>query len=378
MIRHKSNGDCDLEKKIKRRASHGEEACPCRLRRSVGGGKAVVAVVKTTARKVGVVGSRVVVPESEDKICVMDECGNNNNKKGRVRDACNKRLGGSLDRRKNKKRFSVTSTSSSVSMLSSRDARDEDGDAEDENYCLNADLNNNNKSKGDRLRSGEGGGGRGGEYVYDFGAYQGGSEDGDDDENDEDEDKRAAMRQNQRNEQRDSCGSASSFTKDIMRMIGSNASSQRGDYYNGGHEGGEENGTFKDPLKDHRPSEVILKMNRRNSDMSERKFSHVICDCVCHEEAFEMRSKGGGGGKKRKSPTSPNSVNIYSIEEPRGKSNGKEWQVVGLEKGQLENRSDNEEDQSDCERKEKVNGEEYDNDELAYEDEVDRRRRSVL
>lgn len=226
--------------------------------------------------------------------------------------------GGSLDR-KNKKRFSVTSTSSSMSMLASS-FRDEE-----HNLCPNGDLNNNNSNN----------------------YYTRVTESG-----------------------RESFGSASSFTKDIMRMIGEQQQS------GSNAENGEE-----EERRDRRPSEVILRMNRRNSDMSEKaKFSHIICDCPCHEEEEVEEAFGGKKGHYRTSLTSPNSVNIYSIEEPTSKKKKK------MKRGQLENRSYNDEaddddwdNDSECERRcRRAAGEEYDNDEVAYEDEVVDRRRSVL
>lgn len=260
--------------------------------------------------------SRVVVQESGDKMCLMDECQGKGKWSSNNDDDDTGEGGGSLDR-KHKKRLSITSTSSSMSMLPS--GRDE------HNLCANGDVNNNNNNN------------KGGHGVQESG--------------------------------RESFGSASSFTKDIMRMIGERSSNND----NAGVDDivNEEDKERKDRRRrgDRRPSEVILRMNRRNSDMSEKaKFSHIICECPCHEEAFE-----GKKGRFRSSLASPNSVNIYSIEEPTSNEGGK---------GQLEkSRSDNDEDgdnEAEFERRRAV-GEEYDNDELAYEDEVvDRRRRSVL
>lgn len=351
----------------RKRVSHCEDACPCRMR--VGG--PVVVVVRPR----GMVGSAaaVVVPvvDEEDTVCVLDECGrglrsiNNNNN---INNNKNKEQGGpeiknrrlttslSLDRKNKKsKRFSVTSTSSSVSMLSTM------GDNEDEEEDLN---NNNNNYK----------------------------------RNSREEDQ-----QNRRNEAkeevlvvRDSFGSASSFTKDIMRMIenNNNNASQRvnqEDYYGHSHdrESQDEDDDRKPDLneddndrKSYTDEVNVTMMNRRNSDMSDKQQQplkvavktpsrHIICDCACHyQDAFDAadeKSKMAAGKlKKQKSLTSPQSVHIYSIEEPK------------REKGQLEHdESEGQEEEDEA----RYLGE-YDNDELAAyyaeTDEVEQKRRSVL
>lgn len=323
------DGGVEKRFKLRRRVSHAEEACPCRMR-TKSGAAAVVTVVTSSSR------GTVVVPvvESEDKICVMDEC------RGRREGG-----GGSLDRRhQQEKRFSMASTSSSVSR---------------------GDLNNNSNH---------------------FGRLNGHASD---EEEGKVENRRNEIRERDNKKNRASLDSVSSFTKDIMRMIDRNTS-QRGDYYVAeDEEVGDKKQYPRDsvneedqevmtgvekttPKLERRPSEVILKMNRRNSDMSAVL---RLCDCPCHLEVSKRRSK------KLKSPSSPNGgVNIYSIEEPETDKERSRWrdEVVGLEKAQLEDRSDNGEDVSESEVEGQWRGDEYDIDEMTYEDEGDRRRRSAL
>lgn len=371
------------------RVSHAEEECPCRRRGPGGGGKGAVVVV---TRRQCPGGGVVVVPEvveSNDKACVMNECGkvrlgnsnvdssndNSNNKRGQ-----GKKYGLttslSLDRKKQKvKRYSVTSTSSSVSMLSAMRDQDEEEDA--------GDLNNNNNNSFKKIN---------GKSIGDV--------------NDEDtEEEKSICQQNRRNEEkevvvgnRDSFGSASSFTKDIMRMIeNNNNASHKGDAdYYGSVAGDSEDEKHcqadtvnedEEKTKGRRSSEVILKMmNRRNSDMSDGKVKvlekstpTIICDCACHHVADRDREKSKMAAKKlkmQKSPTSPQSVNIYSIEEPldEGEVKKRRWgHEVGLEKGQMDGRESDDE--------EEPRREEYDLDEMVYyaeDDEVENKRRSVL
>lgn len=377
-------------KKI-RRASHAEEECPCRRRGTGGGGKGAV-VVMTRRQCPG--GGVVVVPEvveSNDKACVMNECGkvrlsNSNDDSSNDNSNKNKRGQGkkyglttslSLDRKKQKvKRYSVTSTSSSVSMLSAMRDQDEEEDA--------GDLNNNNNNSFKKIN---------GKSIGDVNdGYT--------------EEEKSICQQNRRNEEkevvvvgnRQSFGSASSFTKDIMRMIeNNNNASHKGDAdYYGSLEGDSEDEKHcqadtvnedEEKTKDRRSSEVILKMmNRRNSDMSDGKVKVlekttpiIICECSCHHVADRDREKSKMVAKKfkmQKSPTSPQSVNIYSIEEPldEGEVKKRRWgHEVGLEKGQMDGKeSDDEED---------PRREEYDHDEMVYyaeDDEVENKRRSVL
>lgn len=352
------NGDHGLDKRRikgrghRRRVSHTEEFCPCRMR---GGGD------RRWPKVVLKSGGDEENDDSEepDKICVVNECSKDGGPEGR-RGSRRNRLTSSLDRRrssgKGKKRYSVTSTSSSVSMLS----REESQKRRTEDEDTDGDCNNNN--------------------------WMGRNNDA------------AENRRNEAKEQRrgESINSSSSFTKEIMLII--HNTSQRTD--GGGVEQvtdenyrdrqGEENKrklssttkrysitategnnqTLNEDaeygLKDRRPSEVVLKMNRRNSDMSEKRQmdkNHIICECQCHEKSKRPKTIEIVT-RKQKSPNSPtllkeHRVNIYSIEEP--KEDGHE---SGIEKGQLENRSDND---SDYERR--FEGE-YDNDEIEDEEGV--------
>lgn len=358
-----NNSDCDelsssrrrrrnsKRSKSKRRASHAEENCPCRMRRTSWG------KVKRTAAVPAVVA---VAIEPEDKISVLvdEERGGG---KWRRRSSTEKK------QRKQKQRcFSVTSNSSSVSMLNN------EGDER------RGDCNNN-------LR------GINGMEV--------------DDEVEGVVDEREKLRRDDE-EDRESINSSSSFTKDIMQMINKSLttsqreaviatdSNKREDGMGGG-EVAEFSFESGEKLKNNRrfvnsncrnskgeegtaaENEVILRMNRRNSDMSEGMKKRVgrvgvICECPCHEEV-EVEELGRKKGRKV-SLKSPNSqINIYSIEEPQTKRRGEkgedEWEV-GLEKGQLENRSDNNKsDYDDDDQRE------YDNDEIEFEDEELARRR---
>lgn len=319
--------ECDLDERDvsrrrdvrSRRVSHNADACPCRTR---GGVKAVVVVSKGGGGKRGKKnrGGVVVVPggESEDKICVvMDEC--ENGRKGRrLRNS-----GGSLDRdrRMNAKRFSITSTTSSVSMLSTGA-----GDVNNNNY-----NNCSNNYSGVGINRDEEGQGQG---------------DGDVDC----ENKRNEVREEMRRIGSGQFGSVSSFTKDIMRMI-DNRNIGHGDDEDDDDDDNDDtvneedrlakNKEKEDPQLERRASEVILKMNRRNSDMSERgrlATPVVLCDCPCHDEVVVV--------KRLKSPNA-GPGNIYSIED--------DDEGNGIEKGQLELQSDA--------------GEGSDDDALRYEDE---------
>lgn len=358
LVKEKRSG-----RRRRRRVSHEEEQCPCRLH-----GKPVTSVRRPKG------GGVVVLPvEPEDKISVMDEC-------ARVwpgRNRAKERFASSLERKATRKRFSVTSTSSAVSMLGQNEKEDEEPAG---------DCNNNSVTR--RRRNSE------------------------EQEEEGKQNRRNEEREEVRGRGRGSFGSSSSFTKDIMLII--HNTSQRGDLIatknidnddntdndkftpridstrNSITEGGNdaENIDRRRRMKEEtcadRSSEVILKMNRRNSDMSEKKIldrAHIICECPCHDKDEDFKKITRKRGSKKKSPpTSPSSkyakncVNIYSIEEPgltKEKWKKKDEGEVGLEKGQLEDRSDNESD-----RARSVDGE-YDNDELEFEDEVERRRRRM-
>lgn len=295
----------------KRRVSHGEESCPCRGRVAGGGARAAVVVVA------GEEGNES--KGNKNRICVLrDECEGVRNKWGTMTGGG----GGSLDRRMEGrgKRFSIASNSSASSMSVLSLSRGIDTGNGDVNNNCSRNINHNNK---------EG----------------------------EEEEGRRVRRQNRRNEAKEeSFGSASSFTKDIMRMIERNN--------NNNHSNTSPSHTGEDPEMVTEQEAVVLAMNRRNSDMSGGKrhsrrssASQVTCECACHEEAALLWQRG----KKKGSPN-----RIYSIaDQPEGE-NGND----GGDEG-----DDWEDGVGDRE--------EYDNDEekeLADVDEGDQRqrRRSVL
>lgn len=331
-----ANGDydCDLDVKskrdLRRRVSHSEDACPCRdvvrqQRDQRGRGKQLTVVV---AGGGGVCENRTVNVDDDES--------------GGRRIRLKGDFGGSLDRKKRGKRLSATSTSSSVSRIN--DQQEEDGDDQRASgvswdMCVNGDVNNNHNScrKSDSNKEG----------------WKKGEGNGDDEEV-----------QNRRNEAREedddrlwnrkSVGSVSSFTKDIMRMIDKRTNA--GEYFL-------KSENTKSVVDKESPSEEIERMNRRNSSLSQGVVAVVDrCECPCHSDK----------GRGQKSPTSPTSVNIYSIEQ-RGKK--AEMSKGCLEKGQLEaatNKSDHGEESEENYRPE------YDRDqadEVEFENERQGKRR---